>query len=144
MSNYSRKVAHKAKQERMLGTICCNCGKECGSEIEYHHVVPLERGGLDVISNLKPLCYECHTKVHFDVERKKPERRGRKRKVYDQALMDSVFGRYVNGEIMELQAREELGTGCRIRDMVQFKEWAKEKGIDLGHSHFGRGGPEHA
>ena len=144
MSNYSRKVAHKAKQERMLGTICCNCGKECGSEIEYHHVVPLERGGLDVISNLKPLCYECHTKVHFDVERKKPERRGRKRKVYDQALMDSVFGRYVNGEIMELQAREELGTGCRIRDMVQFKEWAEGKGIDLKHAHFGRGGPEHA
>ena len=142
MSGYSRKVAQKAKQERMLGTICCNCGKECGSEIEYHHVVPLERGGLDIISNLKPLCYDCHTKVHFDFERKKPERTGRKRKVYDQALMDSVFGRYVSGEIMELDARKELGTGCRIRDMIQFKEWAANRGIDLKNAHFGRGGPQ--
>lgn len=143
MGNYSRRVAHKAKRERMLGTICCNCGKECGADIEYHHVVPLERGGFDIISNLKPLCFECHAKVHFDYERKKPERTGRKRKAYDKDLLDSVFGRYVSGEIMELDARKELGTGCRIRDMIQFKEWAEEHGIDLEHAHFGRGGPKH-
>ena len=141
MGSYSRRVAQKAKQERMLGTVCCNCGKECGAEIEYHHVVPLERGGMDVISNLKPLCYEGHSKVHFDYARRRPERTGRKRKVYDQTVMDSVFGRYVRGEIMEMDARRELGTGCRIRDMIQFKEWAESKGIDLEHAHFGRGGP---
>ena len=143
MSVKSRKIAHKAKENRTLGTVCCNCGKECGAEIEYHHVVPLERGGFDILSNLKPLCYECHSRVHFDFERKKPERVGRKRKEYDKDLIDSVFRRYISGEIMELDARKELGTGCRIRDMVQFKEWAHENGIDLEHAHFGRGGPQH-
>ena len=139
MSSYSRKEARKAKEENFLGTICCNCGKECGKEIEYHHVVPLERGGLDVRSNLAPLCYECHTLVHFNFERKKPERTGRKRKVYDKDLMDSVFTRYVNKQISETEARKELGTGCRIKDMVQFTEWAEEHGIDV-HQSFGRSG----
>lgn len=143
MSTYSRKVAHTAKRERLLGTVCCNCGKECGNEIEYHHVIPLERGGKDVLSNLAPVCYECHSLIHFPFERKKPERTGRKRKTYDPVLMNSVFSRYVSGEIMELEARKELGTGCRIRDMVQFKEWAEEYGISLVDAHFGRGGPQH-
>lgn len=143
MGSLSRKVAQKAKRERLLGTVCCNCGKECGSEIEYHHIVPLERGGNDVMSNLAPVCFECHNTIHFDYVRKKPERTGRKRKVYDQDLLESVFRRYINGTIMEKQAREELGTGCRIRDMIQFKEWAEDNGVFIGKgAHFGRGGPQ--
>ena len=122
-----------------LGTVCCNCGKECGSEIEYHHVVPLERGGNDIVSNLAPLCFECHTLCHFPFERKKPERTGRKRKEYDSDLMDSVFSRYVNKELSEKDARVELGTGCRIKDMVQFKEWAEKNGIDPT-ANYGRSG----
>ena len=143
MSTYSRKIAHQAKKELLLGSICCNCGKDCGEQIEYHHVVPLERGGRDTVRNLAPVCYECHSLIHFPFERKKPERTGRKRKQYDHELMDSIFTRYVNGEIMEQTARAELGTGCRIRDMVQFREWAVEHGINLDHARFGRGGPQH-
>lgn len=139
MSRYSRKVAHKAKRERILGTVCCNCGKECGTEIEYHHIVPLERGGKDVVSNLAPICYECHSICHFPFERKKPERVGRKRREYDQALLDSVFSRYVNKELSEKDARKELGTGCHIKDMVQFKEWAEKKGVDPDQN-FGQSG----
>lgn len=139
MSSYSRKVAHQAKRDNLLGTVCCNCGKECGAEIEYHHVIPLERGGQDIISNLAPVCYECHSKIHFPFERKKPERTGRKRKVYDAVLMDSVFTRYVNKQLSEIEARRELGTGQHIKDMVQFKEWAEKNGVDL-HQNFGRSG----
>lgn len=130
MSTYSRKVAKDAKRKMLLGSICCNCGKDCGSEIEYHHVVPLERGGLDVISNLAPVCFDCHSVIHFEFKRKKPERVGRKRKEYDEALMDSVFRRYVNKQLSEVDARKELGTGCRIKDMIQFKEWAEKNGVD--------------
>lgn len=130
MSTYSRKVAQDAKRKMLLGSICCNCGKDCGNEIEYHHVVPLERGGLDIISNLVPVCYDCHSVIHFPTKRKKPERVGRKRKEYDEALMDSVFRRYVNKQLSEVDARKELGTGCRIKDMVQFKEWAEKNGVD--------------
>lgn len=139
MGTISRKVARQAKQDNQLGTVCCNCGKECGAEIEYHHVVPLERGGKDILSNLAPLCYECHSLCHFSFERKKPERVGRKRKEYDAELMDDVFRRYVNKELSEAEAREELGTGCRIKDMVQFKEWAEEHGVDLSQR-FGQSG----
>lgn len=137
--NYSRKIAHDAKRIFLLGSACCNCGKECGAEIEYHHVVPLERGGKDIIENLKPLCYECHSLVHFPFERKKPERTGRKRKEYDAELLDSVFRRYVHKEITETQAKEELKTGCHIKDMIQFKEWAEKNGIDM-HASYGRSG----
>lgn len=139
MSAYSRKVAHRAKRENLLGTVCCNCGKECGNRIEYHHVVPLERGGKDIESNLAPLCYECHTVVHFEYQRKAPERTGRPRKEYDPELLDSVFSRYVNKQLSEREARSEIGTGCRIKDMVQFKEWAEAHGVDPQQS-FGRSG----
>lgn len=139
MSSYSRKVAHQAKKELLLGSVCCNCGKDCGEQIEYHHVIPLERGGKDILSNLAPVCYECHSMIHFNFERRKPERTGRRRKVYDQELMDSVFTRYVNKELSEIEAKKELGTGCHIKDMIQFKEWAEEHGIDPKQN-FGQSG----
>ena len=139
MGSYSRAVAHKAKRELLLGSVCCNCGKECGKEIEYHHVIPLERGGKDIISNLAPVCYECHTKIHFEFERRKPERTGRKRKEYDPELLDSVFTRYVNKQMSEMAAKKALGTGCHIKDMVQFREWAEEHGVDP-HQNFGQSG----
>ena len=139
MSSQNRKVAHAAKRAGLLGTICCNCGKECYGEIEYHHIVPLERGGLDIESNLAPVCYECHTRIHFPFEKKKPERTGRKRKEYDPDLMNSVFTRYVNKELSEIDARKELGTGCHIKDMIQFKEWAEAHGIDPKNN-FGQSG----
>ena len=142
MGKYSRKIARMAKKELILGSICCNCGRDCADEIEYHHIVPLERGGKDILSNLAPVCYECHSVIHFDFERKKPERIGRRRKITDEALLDNVFRRYVDCAIMEREARQELGTGSRIKDMVQFKEWAEKNGIDAS-GHFGRGGPQH-
>ena len=139
MSSFSRKVAHEAKRSGILGTVCCNCGKDCGREIEYHHIVPLERGGKDVMSNLAPVCYECHSLIHFPFERKKPERTGRKRKEYDDNLLNSVFSRYVNKQLSETDAKKELGTGCHIKDMAQFKEWAEKNGIDQSQN-FGRSG----
>lgn len=139
MESYSRSVAHKAKQKLMLGSVCCNCGKECGKEIEYHHIIPLERGGKDIISNLAPVCYECHTKIHFEFERRKPERTGRKRKEYDPKQLDRVFTMYVNKQLSETAAKKELGTGCHIKDMVQFREWAEEHGVDP-HQNFGQSG----
>ena len=142
MGTVNRKEAHKAKRENLLGSVCCNCGKECGAEIEYHHIVPLEHGGNDIISNLAPICYECHTKVHFLYERKKPERTGRKRKEYDQELCDRVFTGYVKGTITEIEARRQLGTGQHIREMIVFKEWAERNGITVKGSHFGHGGPQ--
>lgn len=33
--------------------------------LEVHHVIPLSKGGLDVIDNVQALCPNCHRKAHF-------------------------------------------------------------------------------
>ena len=43
------------------GGACCNCGAPAD---HAHHVVPLARGGRDVLSNLVSLCAPCHGAVH--------------------------------------------------------------------------------
>lgn len=55
------------------------------------------------------------------------------------AFWTAFFTRYTNGEISEIDAKKELATGCHIRDMVQFQEWAEERGIDP-KKRFGTGG----
>ena len=44
------------------GKICGNCGSQ--NNIQYHHVIPLAIGGNDVLTNIIPLCEECHNLVH--------------------------------------------------------------------------------
>ena len=50
--------------KQLKGTICCNCRKECENEIIFHHIVPLGYGGNDVVTNIVPLCSNCHNKIH--------------------------------------------------------------------------------
>lgn len=57
-----RKIKRTLK--KIKGTVCINCHKDCQDNIEYHHVVPLCIGGNDIISNIVPLCKECHTAIH--------------------------------------------------------------------------------
>lgn len=42
---------------------CCNCGSE--THLTYHHIVPVEVGGRDVVTNIAVVCAECHGKIHF-------------------------------------------------------------------------------
>ncbi len=50
-----------------LGTKCCNCGKECHDLIIYHHIVPISLGGKDIITNIVPICTECHNILHHGI-----------------------------------------------------------------------------
>lgn len=50
--------------KQVKGTICANCGLDCGQEIIFHHVIPLVIGGQDVITNIIPLCSTCHDLLH--------------------------------------------------------------------------------
>ena len=45
------------------GTICINCLSD-EKEIQYHHVIPLSLGGQDILSNIVPLCEDCHNLIH--------------------------------------------------------------------------------
>lgn len=50
------------KLHKELGKRCGNCGSE--NNIQYHHIVPLAKGGNDILSNIAPLCEDCHRLVH--------------------------------------------------------------------------------
>ena len=52
----------KRDAARVLGNKCRRCGSE--DDIVIHHIKPLGRGGTNDISNLVPLCRECHAKIH--------------------------------------------------------------------------------
>ena len=59
--NWNREYLYKMK-----GTICANCGKDEKEQIEYHHVIPIILGGQDVLTNIIPLCHNCHELIHHD------------------------------------------------------------------------------
>lgn len=42
---------------------CCLCGKQCGTKIEVHHIIPKSKGGTDNIDNAIPFCFDCHAEV---------------------------------------------------------------------------------
>lgn len=45
------------------GNRCSQCGY-VGKGIERHHILPLSRGGRNVLSNIISLCKDCHAKRH--------------------------------------------------------------------------------
>ena len=59
-THFSYEILRKIK-----GTTCCNCGINCEENIVYHHIVPISVGGNDIISNIIPICTECHSIIHF-------------------------------------------------------------------------------
>jgi len=51
---------------------CRNCGalggSQGGAELHAHHIVPLSRGGSNVLSNLSTLCSTCHSLIHAHLD----------------------------------------------------------------------------
>jgi 5-methylcytosine-specific restriction endonuclease McrA len=45
------------------GRKCCNC-KETNDRLDHHHIVPIGQGGTNRLTNIKIVCYECHSKIH--------------------------------------------------------------------------------
>lgn len=50
----------------MLPPCCYNCGATDG--LEWHHIIPRSLGGKDIMSNLVPLCYDCHSRLHSRIK----------------------------------------------------------------------------
>lgn len=59
--NWNREYLYKMK-----GTICANCGQDKKEQIEYHHIIPIILGGQDVLTNIIPLCHNCHDLIHHN------------------------------------------------------------------------------
>lgn len=52
----------KQALKKYHGERCVNCGSD--ELVEFHHIVPLKLGGTNCITNIVPLCWECHQKAH--------------------------------------------------------------------------------
>ena len=104
------------------GTVCCNCQRECGEKIIFHHIVPLALGGTNNSTNIAPVCEKCDGLIHTidrtdwkylqkqGIEKAKQEGKykGRTRISINQDLMKSVCYQWRQGEITAKKAMEIL------------------------------------
>lgn len=53
------------RRERLArdGYTCQGCGVSATKQ-NIHHIIPLERGGSNDLSNLTTLCNNCHARIH--------------------------------------------------------------------------------
>lgn len=99
------KPSFREELKNKLGGICVNC--ESDENIEYHHIVPLKNGGTNKLSNIVPLCVECHEKAH-DKEGFK-SRGGGRPKVISYEDAEPILHRYFNLEIGTKETKRLLG-----------------------------------
>jgi len=53
--------------KRKYNYVCQRCHKSFKDDkfkLHAHHIIPLSKGGRNVLSNLIPLCEDCHSKTH--------------------------------------------------------------------------------
>jgi len=86
--NFSNKV--KLKALLCCDRHCCLCGKQCSTNIEIHHIIPVEKDGDNSFENAIPLCFDCHAKVEMyneqhpkGIKYKKEELVPRRNQIYD-------------------------------------------------------------
>ena len=88
------------------GGICCNCGRL--EEIQYHHIVPLINGGTNKLTNIVPICQECHSKAHDKKYTSLGENHGRPKLISFQEA-EHILSEYFNLKIGTKEAKEKLG-----------------------------------
>ena len=52
-----RRILNRSDKEE-IGLQCCNCGST--EDLQYHHIVPISLGGIDINSNMCCLYYKCY------------------------------------------------------------------------------------
>ncbi|WP_195945884.1 HNH endonuclease signature motif containing protein [Paraclostridium bifermentans] len=91
--------------KKELGSKCVNCDSE--ENIEYHHIVPLKNGGTNRLSNIVPLCENCHYKAH-DISTFKNKNGGRPKAIeFEDA--EKILSMYYNLKIGTKKTKELLG-----------------------------------
>lgn len=132
---------------------CISCDR---TDITWHHVVPIECGGADRISNIVPVCYDCHIAIHAQkslqermaCNRARFGKGGRKRSIpenYKELLNDYVFCRIGRKELSErwgvtVTSRKDPTKQIpvdmvRLSDKVWYKDYLKELGIAKVENH---------
>lgn len=109
---------------------CINCG--CIGHIRWHHVVPLGKGGNDMIDNIVPVCDRCHLAIHTPSKRNYSDDRvwgGRPRKI-PQNWKD-ILHEYVTCQIGKTELMRMMGIKCKqITERSWYREYLDELGIE--------------
>lgn len=127
-----RKESFRDILHNNIPKICCNCGSDI--RVEYHHIVPLFRGGTNKLSNIVPLCNRCHKAVHYGrhlSEYRSSEHMGRPRKATLTPEAEEILWKWASGEIGSRQCLKELGhnPGSHIKDTMVYKDFIKKHNI---------------
>ena len=117
--------------KNIVGNTCCNCQSD--KNIEYHHIVPLALGGADIVSNIVPLCHQCHKTAHCGQHinhYRKSVNGGRKPKSSVEKHSE-IFDMYINGEIGRKKAQLLLNYSSKttLISRPPFKRYLQSKGI---------------
>ena len=113
----------------ILGSVCCACGSN--KMIQYHHILPLVLGGDNRLTNIVPLCSDCHAKIHgVKPLTQYAENTGRPRST-PVPNYRIILNKYIIGEIGTEQAKTmlKLKDGAKIAQQSYYKEYLKELGI---------------
>ena len=124
---------------KMRGCTCVNCGST--DSIEYHHIVPLSRGGTNNLLNIVPLCINCHGLAHKTIFRHS-DNSGRPRNDIP-ANYESILDMYMQGILNTNQTKKYLNIeseSSKLYDRPYFKEYLKNKGIKYYKRSGGRRG----
>ena len=75
---HSKRRVTDAQKRALMASYggCAGCGEAHPVSIQAHHVDPVSQGGSTDITNLMPLCWSCHQKVHQHGWRVVPDGRG--------------------------------------------------------------------
>jgi hypothetical protein len=128
----------KAMLKEELGCTCVNCGSK--KYIEYHHIVPVVYGGTNKLTNIVPLCIDCHYKAHSKasaegMKKAKDEGRCGRNKITTYEAAKPVLKRYFNLEIGNRELHEILGfsptnhSGTYLFKQKYRKEFKTPKGF---------------
>ena len=141
MSNFDElrqefvKPSFRTKMKEELGGICVNCGSS--EHIEYHHIVPLVHGGTNNMTNIVPLCWNCHQKahnkhIHGEAYKKAKEegKVGRKhKKTYEECL--PWITAYFECRIGTKELKEKCGYSEKVKlsQAAYIKRYKKEHNV---------------
>ena len=115
--------------KQILGSTCCACGET--DNIQYHHILPVILGGDNRLTNIVPICAECHSKIHgIKALTSYAENTGRPKNA-PKGDYKTIIRKYLTGEIGMEQAKTMLGLrdGARASEQWYYKEYLNELGI---------------